>query len=126
MRYICNIQLPNEEMRYDKQLSSFFKYFLKYHMLTSFWSAKHSTRTVAVPSGQARTVRGLGPDGPRPGRRSGVFPVSHRTVRNLATGSSSSSLLESRSRPLGGKILRCSGSTGHPGRPPDDVESPRN
>ena len=26
-------------------------------MLTPFWSAKHSTRTVAVLSGQARTVR---------------------------------------------------------------------
>jgi hypothetical protein len=36
-------------------------------MLTPFRSAKHSTRTVAVLSGQARTVRGLGPDGPRPG-----------------------------------------------------------
>ena len=60
-------------------------------MLTPFWSAKHSTRIVAVPSAQGRTVRargrtvrglvrgavvlsaqgrtvrGLGPDGPRPG-----------------------------------------------------------
>jgi hypothetical protein len=36
-------------------------------MLTPFWSAKHSTRTVAVFSGQARTVCGQGPDGPRPG-----------------------------------------------------------
>jgi hypothetical protein len=36
-------------------------------MLIPFSGAKHSTRTVAVPSGQARTVRGLGPDGPRPG-----------------------------------------------------------
>jgi hypothetical protein len=36
-------------------------------VLTPFRSAKHSTRTVAVLSGQARTVRGLGPDGPRPG-----------------------------------------------------------
>jgi hypothetical protein len=51
-------------------------------VLTPFWSAKHSTRTVVVPSGQARTVRSLGPDGPRPGRRSGVFPASHRTVRS--------------------------------------------
>jgi hypothetical protein len=41
-------------------------------MLTPFWSAKHSTRTVAVLSGQARTVRGLGPDGPRPGTRARV------------------------------------------------------
>jgi hypothetical protein len=36
-------------------------------LLTPFRSAKHSTRTVAVLSGQARTVCGLGPDGPRPG-----------------------------------------------------------
>jgi hypothetical protein len=60
-------------------------------LLTPFRSVKHSTRTVAVPSaqgrtvrargqtvrglvrgavvlsGQGRTVRGLGPDGPRPG-----------------------------------------------------------
>jgi hypothetical protein len=28
-------------------------------VLTSFWSAKHSTRTVAMLSGQARTVRDL-------------------------------------------------------------------
>jgi hypothetical protein len=36
-------------------------------MLTPFRSAKHSTKTVAVLSGQAWTVRGLGSDGPRPG-----------------------------------------------------------
>jgi hypothetical protein len=122
-----------------------------------------SSGRLVVPSAVARTVRGLGPDGPRPGRRSGVFPTSHRTVcgsgtdgsrlwagrsatwaqercllyvtpdglrlwdgwsaalgrtvRDLATGSSSSSLLESRSRPLGEKILRCSGLTGHSGVP---------
>jgi hypothetical protein len=39
--------------------------------LTLFWSAKHSTRTVAVPSAQGRTVRAQGPDGPRPGVRRG-------------------------------------------------------
>jgi hypothetical protein len=33
-------------------------------MLTPFWSAKHSTRSVEMLSGQARMVRGLGPDGP--------------------------------------------------------------
>jgi hypothetical protein len=38
-------------------------------MLMPFQSAKHSTRTVAVLSGQARTVHGLG-----------------RTVRDLAQG----------------------------------------
>jgi hypothetical protein len=40
-------------------------------MLTPFWSAKHSTRTVAVPSAQGQTVRVQGPDGPRPGARRG-------------------------------------------------------
>jgi hypothetical protein len=42
-------------------------YFAQWHLLTPFWSAKHSTTTVAVLSSQARTVRGQGPDGPRPG-----------------------------------------------------------
>jgi hypothetical protein len=66
-------------------------------MLTPFQSVKHSTRTVAVPSAQGRTVRargrtvrglvrgavvlsaqgqtvrGLGPDGPRPGARLGLL-----------------------------------------------------
>jgi hypothetical protein len=36
-------------------------------MLTPFQSAKHSTRTVAVLSGQGRTVRAQGSDGPWPG-----------------------------------------------------------
>jgi hypothetical protein len=40
--------------------------------LTPFESAKHSRRTVAVPSAQGRTVRAQGPDGPRPGARRGV------------------------------------------------------
>jgi hypothetical protein len=40
-------------------------------MLTPFRSAKHSTRTVAVPSAQGQTVRAQGPDGPRPGARRG-------------------------------------------------------
>jgi hypothetical protein len=40
-------------------------------VLTPFRSAKHSTRTVAVPSAQGRTVRAQGPDGPRPGARCG-------------------------------------------------------
>jgi hypothetical protein len=66
-------------------------------LLTPFRSVKHSTRTVAVPSAQGRTVcargrtvrglvrgavvlsaqgrtvRGLGPDGPRPGARLGLL-----------------------------------------------------
>jgi hypothetical protein len=35
-------------------------------LLVLFWGANHSTRTVAVPSADARTVRGQGSDGPRP------------------------------------------------------------
>jgi hypothetical protein len=42
---------------------------LEEYVLTPFRSAKHSTRTVAVPSAQGRTVRAQGPDGPRPGAR---------------------------------------------------------
>jgi hypothetical protein len=87
---------------------SFFKIYnlhpsiLKYEtlvLLTPFWSAKHSTRTVAVSSAQGRTVRGLvrgavvlsaqgrnvrvqGPDDPRPGARLGLLPDG-RTVRVL-------------------------------------------
>jgi hypothetical protein len=40
-------------------------------MLTPFWSAKHSTRIVAVPSAQGRTIHARGPDGPRPDARRG-------------------------------------------------------
>jgi hypothetical protein len=94
-------------------------------MLASFWSANHSIRT---GGGTLCT----GADGPRAGagrsaawcearrcslHRGGRSARRGQTVRDLATGSSSSSLLESRSRPLGEKILRCSGSIGHPGRP---------
>jgi hypothetical protein len=60
-------------------------------MLTPFRSVKHSTRTVAVLSDQARTVRGLGPDGPRPGARARVSCLTAgrsapwgRTVRAYA------------------------------------------
>jgi hypothetical protein len=61
-------------------------------MLTPFRSANHSTRTVAVLSGQGRTVRGLaqglvflpdgrtvralGPDGPRVRRGGGASPAA--------------------------------------------------
>jgi hypothetical protein len=73
---------------------------------------------LAVPSAAARMVRGSGLDGPRPGSRSDAFPTSasHRTVHDGA-GSSSSSSLEPRSRPLGEEILGRPRSTGHPGRP---------
>jgi hypothetical protein len=64
-----------------------------------------------------RTVRDLGAGAVSSLRHAGRSAALDRTVRDLATGSSSSSLLESRSRPLGEKILRCSVSTGHPGRP---------
>jgi hypothetical protein len=40
-------------------------------MLTPFSDANHSTRTVAVPSAQGRTVRDQGSDDPRP--RAGRF-----------------------------------------------------
>jgi hypothetical protein len=64
-----------------------------------------------------RTVRDLGAGAVSSLRHTGRSAALGRTIRDLATGSSSSSLLESRSRPLRGKILRCSGSTSHPGRP---------
>jgi hypothetical protein len=41
-----------------------------------------SSGCLIVPSAAARAVRGLGPDGPRPRRRSDEFPASHRTVRS--------------------------------------------
>jgi hypothetical protein len=40
-------------------------------VLTPFWSVKHSTKTVVVPSPQGRTVRARRLDGPRPGARRG-------------------------------------------------------
>jgi hypothetical protein len=45
--------------------------YLASSLLTPFRSAKHSTRTVAVPSAQGRTVRAQGLDGPRPDARRG-------------------------------------------------------
>jgi hypothetical protein len=45
-------------------------------LLTPFWSTKHSTRTAAVLSGQARTVRDQGPDGPRVRRGGGRSPAA--------------------------------------------------
>jgi hypothetical protein len=53
------------------------------YMLTPFRSVKHSTRTVAVPSAQGRTVRTQGPDGLRPGARRGGALCAGRTVRGL-------------------------------------------
>jgi hypothetical protein len=61
-------------------------------MLTPFWSAKHSTKTVAVLSGQARTVRGQGPDGLRPG-----------------AGARVSCLTAGRSAPWGRTVRACAG-----------------
>jgi hypothetical protein len=54
-------------------------------MLTPFWSATHSTRTVAVPFAQGRMVYTQGPDGPRPGPRLGLLPDG-RTVHGLVQG----------------------------------------
>jgi hypothetical protein len=55
-----------------------------------FGGANHSKEPAAVLSGQARTVRGLGPDGPRPGARQrcslvrrGRSTAQGRTVRDL-------------------------------------------
>jgi hypothetical protein len=70
-----------------------------------------------VSSAAARTVRDLGAGAVSSLRHTGRSAALGRTVRDLTTGSSSSFLLESKSRPLGEKILRCSGSTGHPRRP---------
>jgi hypothetical protein len=81
---------------------------------------------LAVPSAAARTVRSLRLDGPRSGHRSGVFPASHRTVHDLAIGLSFSSLLESRSRPLGEKDLKVLRVDRSPGASLDDVELSRN
>jgi hypothetical protein len=78
----------------------------------------------AVLSGQARTVRGTGPDGPRPGARLGFpawRPDSPRpTARRSATwrqGRLPPPCWNLDLVPWGEKILRCSGSIGHPGRP---------
>jgi hypothetical protein len=88
---------------------------------------------LVVPFATARTVRGLGPNGPRSGRRSGIFPASHRTVRSSGPDGPRPGdrvvfllLLESRSRPLGGKDLKGLRVDRSPGASPDDVESPRN
>jgi hypothetical protein len=73
-----------------------------------------------------RTVRDLDAGAVPSLRHTGRSAVLGQTVRDLATESSSSSLLESRSRPLGGrdlKVLRVDRSLG---ASPDDVESPRN
>jgi hypothetical protein len=57
---------PAIEGRFDASIFAFPSRVAKKYV-DAFWSAKHPTRTVVVLSGQARTVRGLGPDGPRPG-----------------------------------------------------------
>jgi hypothetical protein len=63
------------------------------YALTPFRSAKHSTRTVAVPSAQGRTVSVQGPDSPRHGarrrcslHRRGRSTCRDRTVRDLVRG----------------------------------------
>jgi hypothetical protein len=75
-----------------------------------------------VFSAAARMVRGSGPDSPQPGRMSGAFPVSHRTVHDGA--GSSSALLKSRSCPLGRDLRVCRVDRSLKASP-DDVESPR-
>jgi hypothetical protein len=77
-------------------------------MLTSFWSANHSTRTVAVLSGQARTARGQGPDGPRPGAGARVPCLTAGRSARAQGDRGSPAAPESRSREgprRGGEIL---------------------
>jgi hypothetical protein len=90
----------------------------------TFLGANHSKEPAAVLSGQARTVRGAGPDGPRPGTRLG-FPAWWPDGPRPRAGRSAT-WRQGRLPPpcwnldlvpWGEKILRCSGSTGHPGRP---------
>jgi hypothetical protein len=71
-------------------------------------SAKHSTRTVAVLSGQTWTVRGQGPDGPRPGAGARVSCLRPDGPRVRRGGGRSPAALGSRSREgprRGGEIL---------------------
>jgi hypothetical protein len=81
-------------------------------------------RGAAVLSGQARTVRGTWPDGPRPGARLGFSARRPDSPRPRA--GRSATWRQGRLPPpcwnldlvpWGKKILRCSGSTGHPRRP---------
>jgi hypothetical protein len=82
---------------------------------------------LVVPSAAARTVHDSGPDGPWPGRRSSAFSTWHRALaRTVRDGvRSSSSSLESRTRPLV-RDLRVLRVDRKPGASPDDVESYRN
>jgi hypothetical protein len=81
---------------------------------------------LVVPSATAPMVRDLGAGAVSSLRHTGRSAALGRTVRDLVTGSSSSSLLESRSRPLGGKDLKVLRVDRSPGASPNDVESPRN
>jgi hypothetical protein len=54
-------------------------------MLAPFSGAKHYTRTAAVLSAQGRTVRGQGPDGPRPGAGLG-FPACRSDGSHVRRG----------------------------------------
>jgi hypothetical protein len=81
---------------------------------------------LVVPSATARTVRDLGAGAVSSLRHTGRSAALGQTVCDLATGSSSSSLLESRSRSLEGKDLKVPRVDRSPGASPDDVESPRN
>jgi hypothetical protein len=85
-------------------------------VLTPFWSAKHSTRTVAVPSAQGRTVRAQGPDGPRPGaRRGGALctgtdgPRAGPDSPRPGAGTRVSCLTAGRSAPWGRTVRACIG-----------------
>jgi hypothetical protein len=78
-----------------------------------------------VLSAQRRTVRAQGPDGPRPGARRGGALCTRADGPRAGAGRSAT-WRQGRLPPpcwnldlvpWGEKILRCSGSIGHPGRP---------
>ena len=84
-------------------------------MLTPFRSAKHSTRTVAVPSAQGRTVRargrtvrGLVRGAVYSLRRGGLSAAWGRTVRGLVRGLGSC-LTAGRSVPWGRTVCAYAG-----------------
>jgi hypothetical protein len=78
-------------------------------MLTPFWSAKHLTRTVAVPSAQGQTVRAQRPDGLRPGARRGGALWSGADGPRPGAGLGSSALRPNGPRPRARTVRACTG-----------------
>jgi hypothetical protein len=82
---------PAIEGRFDASILVFPSGVAKKYVDTLLEAPITSKEPAAVLSGQARTVRGTGPDGPRPGARRWCSLVRHgrsaaqgRTVRDLA------------------------------------------